>query len=305
MSTAHVIRHQRTKQFRAVSTITAKHRWCLTGTPIQNKLDDLGALVQFLRVPLLETSTLFRYHIVSPVELGNTTGFSRLRQLLKSLCLRRTNHLLNLPEPVTLHNRLELSEIEGAQYANVSETFRQTIDRAVSGREVAKAYNGILKAILRLRLLCNHGTYDQSTEASSDVSPEYQDEALALLQQSDNAICAICACDVPSVGNLAHNDSGIFTVCRHLLCQDCVLEYEARLKEGRRGKKFQCPVCQNLISENFLTLKERGRRQMRSQLPASVASTVPSTCFDLNAGYSSKMTMLLKDIESHMHKDKR
>src|SRR2546421_4056904 len=95
---AHYIRHQSTKQFRAVSTISAKYRWCLTGTPIQNSLEDLGALIKFLQVPLLDTTPAFRYYIVSPIESGHPTGFLGFRLLLKSLCLRRTNDVLGFPQ---------------------------------------------------------------------------------------------------------------------------------------------------------------------------------------------------------------
>lgn len=277
----------------------------MTGTPIQNRLDDLGALVQFLRVPLLETSSQFRYYITSPIESGDALGFLRLRQLLKSLCLRRTNHLLQLPEPFTLSHRLDLSTGEDAQYASIGETYRQAIDKAVSGQEVPEAYNSVLKAILRLRLLCNHGTYELPAEASRSASPDDQDEALTLLQQSDGAICATCACDVSSVRRLNDDESGVFTVCGHLLCRECVQEYENRLREAKQGKKFQCPLCQELIGGNFLASKQKGRRQMKSKLSPSVGPQTVSISFNINSGYSSKLKMLLEDIESHMHKDKR
>ncbi|KAI9779018.1 MAG: hypothetical protein M1816_003778 [Peltula sp. TS41687] len=301
---AHAIRHRETKQFRAVTTISAKHRWCLTGTPIQNSLDDLGALVQFLQVPLLGTSSSFRSHIVSPIESGCSIGFSHLRQLLKSLCLRRTNHLLQLPGSVTHYYRLGLSGVEDAQYANIGETYRLAFDRAVSGHEITKASNGILQAILRLRLLCNHGTYDQSVQALNGTSPKDEDEALTLLQQSDSAICAICKFDVSSVGKISDGGSGVFTVCLHLLCPDCVVEYEACLKEARQGKKFQCPLCPNLIDSSFLVSKGKGKRQAGPRSVPSAALPASSTNFDFNAGHSSKFNMLLKDIEENMHKNK-
>eukprot|EP00920_Eleutheroschizon_duboscqi_P024808 GHVT01061521.1.p1 GENE.GHVT01061521.1~~GHVT01061521.1.p1 ORF type:complete len:354 (+),score=84.76 GHVT01061521.1:71-1063(+) len=47
---AHYIKNRHTRAFRAVVSLSAGRRWCLTGTPIQNSLNDLFALVAFLGV---------------------------------------------------------------------------------------------------------------------------------------------------------------------------------------------------------------------------------------------------------------
>ncbi|XDG06032.1 hypothetical protein ABKA04_005647 [Annulohypoxylon sp. FPYF3050] len=61
---AHEIRNRTTKQFQAIASISASHRWCLTGTPIQNSLDDLGALVSFLKNPRLTAAFLFLLAVI-------------------------------------------------------------------------------------------------------------------------------------------------------------------------------------------------------------------------------------------------
>ncbi|KAF2467496.1 uncharacterized protein BDR25DRAFT_374811 [Lindgomyces ingoldianus] len=116
---AHSIRHQQTKQFRAVVALSAKYRWCLTGTPIQNELNDLGALVRFLRVPHLEGLSDFYSHIAGPVEKRNAEGLQRLGNLLRY--------------------------------------HRQAIDLAIERGNLSDASSGLFRAILRLRLFCNSG----------------------------------------------------------------------------------------------------------------------------------------------------
>ncbi|KAH8687414.1 SNF2 family N-terminal domain-containing protein [Tricladium varicosporioides] len=298
---AHEIRHQNTLQFRAVSTMSSKIRWCLSGTPIQNSLKDLEALVKFLRVPLLETASIFRKYIISPIELGSSCGFHRLRLLLRSLCLRRTNKILQLSEPITRLYQLNLTGAEDAAYASIGETYRQEIDRAVSGRKTAEAYNGILQALLRLRLLCNHGTYEQLPQKIGSVLPSDPEEALEFLQQSDGASCAYCSCDVTVVGKPNDPQSAQLTVCSHLLCSECLPQYESDLKETIIGKKAQCPLCDNMIVGNFIAMNEK-----MGPKNAPVWATPPGslTPFGLNGGYSTKLSTLLQDVESQEESEK-
>jgi SWI/SNF-related matrix-associated actin-dependent regulator of chromatin subfamily A3 len=154
---AHVIRNSSTKQFRAIRAIPTQIRWCLTGTPIQNSLEDLGALVKFLRVPILEDTPTFRKHIINPVHLSTSGRFKNLQRLLESLCLRRTKGLLGLPEPITVTTVLELSLTEKETYLEFSGNCKRAIDRAVSGHSMKKANQHVIQALLGMRLFCNHG----------------------------------------------------------------------------------------------------------------------------------------------------
>lgn len=221
MIPAYSIRHQNTKQFRAITTLSAPYRWCLTGTPIQNTLFDLGALIRFLRVPLLENTSTFRDLIVKPIESGTAGGFDNLRTLLKSICLRRTKDLLNFPRLEEINHKLELSSAEKEMYHNIAEVSKQTIDDIISGRKAIEEYSGILQTIMRLRLLCNHGTFDNMFQKSGITDIPDSEETLGLLQQADNAICAICSCDITSVNNPEGLNPDHFTACSHLLCDGC------------------------------------------------------------------------------------
>jgi SWI/SNF-related matrix-associated actin-dependent regulator of chromatin subfamily A3 len=124
-------------------------------------LEDLGALIKFLRVPQLDSNSSFRHHIVRPIESGDPTGFLNLRLLLGSVSLRRSKDILHLPESELIEYKLDLSPAEDMEYHRIGELSRQVIDDVISGSEPANASRGILEAILQLRILCNHGTFEQ------------------------------------------------------------------------------------------------------------------------------------------------
>src|SRR5271155_3670755 len=105
-----------TKLFKAIKKIRATFRWCLTGTPIQNSLEDLAALVNFIQSCPLDNLHKFKKYIISPLMKRSENGVDNLRLLLDSVCLRRTKQLLNLPEVVYKPRLLTFSAREKKQY---------------------------------------------------------------------------------------------------------------------------------------------------------------------------------------------
>lgn len=300
---AHEIRHQSTQQFQAITQIQAKHRWCLTGTPIQNSLDDLGALVRFLRVQFLEQPSAFRKNISKPVERGEPEGIFKLRGLLRAICLRRTNDILHLPQPKEKEYILDLSAEEDNEYRAIADCYREDVDRAVSSLNTTAAYNGILQAILRLRLLCNHGTYQGSSQKANSTSSPEQDEVLALLQQSDNAICAYCSCEVVSLGAQGRKSTGYghLTTCGHLVCADCFPQFEIELKDKMSVGTETCPICHECVKKG--TNLTRGKKRKRQN--SLKKHVLDESSFGSNAGLSTKLSALLEDIMAHINSDKR
>ena len=137
----------------------AEIRWCLTGTPIQNGLEDLGSLMAFLRLPLLEDFSTFREHIINPTTSQRSSGFANLRTLLRSICLRRTRELLGGPEPETEERGLDFRSTEAQSYKDIGQRCKQRIDLAINDNDIEDARNGMLDALYKLRVLCDIGTF--------------------------------------------------------------------------------------------------------------------------------------------------
>eukprot|EP00494_Astrolonche_serrata_P024484 UN24742 len=71
---AHIIRSRKTKMWRACTALTAERRWALTGTPVQNKLDDLFSLFAFLRLKPWTEYKYWKTIILNQIKPGNNTG---------------------------------------------------------------------------------------------------------------------------------------------------------------------------------------------------------------------------------------
>ena len=239
-------------------------------------------------MPLLDTPSSFRNAIVHPIETNCKQGFKNLHLLLKSICLRRTKDLLCLPEPIQVEYKLRLSSAEMTQYANVGEEFKQAIDAAVSCRNTTEAYQGILQALLRLRLLCNHGTIEPSANLRKGTTdPE---DMLAILQQSDKAICAYCHCQIRTITDF-EPQAGRFTECLHLLCVNCMAQYRDDCENGEEDNA-QCHIC---------GLRLKHTQPMAKSLPNAETENHMAAV----EGYSSKLTALTTDIEKNRFGTKR
>ncbi|RBA12654.1 hypothetical protein FPRO05_04104 [Fusarium proliferatum] len=193
-----------------VAALSAKHRWCLTGTPIQNSMEDLGALVSFLRVPVLENAPTFHKFITSPATSSSSKDrFKNLRTLLETICLRRTRDILPLKHPVTHVREVSLTNSERQEYNNLIQEGKTQLDMITSGYSKRKVSSVVLQSILKLRLFCNNGRSIDNQQFEITGLPSDPDEALAYLQQHDRNICAICSVTIYSIDNSDKTDGGV------------------------------------------------------------------------------------------------
>lgn len=104
---AHLIKDRSTKRFKAVCALDTHQRWCLTGTPIQNRIDDLSSLFPFLRRAPLDDPKQFDKRVTQPLSRGDSEGLCTLQKSLQSIMIRRTKEVLVLP----IRNDLEVEVV--------------------------------------------------------------------------------------------------------------------------------------------------------------------------------------------------
>lgn len=147
--------------------LASVRRWCLTGTPIQNSLNDLVALLGFLQFEPFSSHAIFHRHVLDPMTNETSNGGYRLKELLRTICVRRDERLLNLPEPRFEQVDVVLQEDERALYDGVTAQCGRDIDITVSSRTRVKKYAILFTAIMKLRRLCNLGTFARSPTTNS------------------------------------------------------------------------------------------------------------------------------------------
>ncbi|KAF3904701.1 hypothetical protein ABW21_db0209453 [Orbilia brochopaga] len=213
---AHIIRNHKTIQFQAVSTLNAESRWCISGTPIQNNLNDLQSLVSFLRVPSQDNyHYFFRDFIAALLKKRNGLGFENLRRLIQSICLRRRNCTLGLPDLTEELCHVELSLQEREQYRFLKEEAIKGHQIASKGDGYGTAYRTIPQYIVKRRILCNLG---MAFLQYKDIPAVYESEPFFEDVEAD---CAECQCNIGILGT----KKATLTICGHWICSDCLPNY--------------------------------------------------------------------------------
>ncbi|OOO13417.1 SNF2-related protein [Aspergillus oryzae] len=115
---AHMIRRRSTTFHRAVVELRAKSRWCLSGTPIQNSLGDLGSLLAFIQLKPFHDPRNFSHWIANPfgVRATKRKAIERLTHLLEAVCLRRTIERVDLPGQRSEIRLVQFTPEERAKY---------------------------------------------------------------------------------------------------------------------------------------------------------------------------------------------
>ncbi|KAH8164314.1 hypothetical protein CIB48_g3945 [Xylaria polymorpha] len=250
---AHMIREQATLQFKAICRLQANRRWAVTGTPVQNKLDDLAALLAFLRLKPFDEKGKFTQHITAPFKMCDPEIVPKLRVLVDSVTLRRLKDKIDLPPRIDQLVKLDFSPNERKLYQLFEQNAQDKVQVLAAGRERmvgGKVYIHILQSILRLRLICAHGrdllndtdlelvqgmTADSAIDIDSDdedtkpaVAEARSYEAFALMEETNNDLCISCkrrigSNDGADIASEREEDIiGHMTACFHLLCPDCV-----------------------------------------------------------------------------------
>ncbi|KAG9136076.1 hypothetical protein Leryth_003700 [Lithospermum erythrorhizon] len=296
---AHTIKNSKSQCAQAAYTLPSYSKWCLTGTPIQNSLEDLFSLLCFLHVEPWCNWAWWNKYIKKPYENGDQKGLKLIKAILRPLMLRRSKEtkdsegrpILVLPPTDIQILECEQSEAERDFYDALFRRSKVQFDQFVAQGKVLHNYANILELLLRLRQCCNHPFLVMSRSDNKEyadlnklarkfleTNPEnatqkgpskaYVEEVVEGIRKGENSECPIC---------MESPDDPVLTPCAHKMCRECLLT------SWRSPAMGYCPICRQLINKtDLITCPSQNRFRVD---------------IEKNWKESSKITKLMKCLE--------
>ncbi|MEU4313339.1 DEAD/DEAH box helicase [Nocardia sp. NPDC024068] len=151
------IKNSATRQARAARALPARHRLALTGTPVENRLEELRSILDFAVPRLLGSPQTFRARFAVPIERENDqNAVTRLRTVTSPFLLRRVKTdpavISDLPEKFEMTVRANLTVEQAALYQAVVEDM---LEKLRDAKGMARK-GAVLGALTRLKQVCNH-----------------------------------------------------------------------------------------------------------------------------------------------------
>jgi len=150
------IRNPDTQSAKAVRRLRSGARFALTGTPIENSIRDLWAIMDFALPGYLGKRDDFRDRYEAPVLAGDASALDRLRRRMAPYWLRRLKQEVakELPAKIEKIVRCELTPTQRDMYAAIQREGVRKVDEARQARSAGQARMTMLTALLRLRQTC-------------------------------------------------------------------------------------------------------------------------------------------------------
>lgn len=259
---AQCVKNVKTQSAQAVHGLRAMYRWCLSGTPMMNSVEELFSLICFLKIKPYCTWQHFKNHFGALFGKGGeytqTRAMNRLRTVLKAIMLRRKKDstiegkpILQLPPKTEQIVNVDLSQDERSFYNSLETKSRVIFNKYLREGSVGKNYTNILVLLLRLRQACCHPHLNLDVEDRALNSDEDMLQMVKGLNPSivtrikgmDAFECPICYDPIQS--------PCFFVPCGHDSCTSCLaslvdtsLTQSIQAGMGDAGDaNATCPVC--------------------------------------------------------------
>ncbi|BGP15209.1 hypothetical protein JCM10213_000839 [Rhodosporidiobolus nylandii] len=314
---AHNIKDRQSNTAKAAFALKAHFRWCLSGTPLQNRVGELYSLLRFVgadpyahyfckrcdckslhwlcnKGPCTECGHSGMQHVcwwntelLRPIQYGGaTTGegqiaFDKLGELLKRLMLRRTKveraDDLGLPPRIVNVRRDYFTEEEEELYQSLFKDVKRKFNTFADEGTVLNNYSNIFTLITRMRQMADHPDLVIKSKTAQPVQHAAADMPTEILT------CRLC---------LDEAEDAVKTSCRHIFCRECIRQYLETAIEHQP----ECPVCHLPVSidldQDAIEVDETGRQGFLSRIDPTKSRT------------STKIEALLEELSKTRREDR-
>jgi DNA repair protein RAD16 len=259
---AHSIKSRTTGVAKACFGLTANYKWCLSGTPVQNRIGEFFSLLRFLQVKpfacyfckacdceQLQWSqdkhgrcttcshtgfqhiSVFNKEILGPITEGRThtqrkAGLDKLRLITDHIMLRRMKQdhtsSMELPPKRITLHNEFFGEIEHDFSRSIMTNSTRKFDTYVSQGVMLNNYANIFGLIMQMRQVANH-----------------PDLILKKKMQAGFNVAVCSVCDEPA-------EDAIRSQCHHEFCRQCAKDYIQAFQDD--NKNVDCPRCHIALS---------------------------------------------------------
>lgn len=152
------IKNPSSKVTKAACLLQAKHRLCMSGTPLQNNTFDIFAQMNFLNPGMLGSLEFFRQEFAVPIDkFGEQDRKEHLRKLLYPFILRRTKEQVakDLPDKTETILFCEMEDEQRKVYEAYRNDYRDKILGTIETQGIQRSQLTILQGLMKLRQICD------------------------------------------------------------------------------------------------------------------------------------------------------
>ena len=183
------IKNPASKVTKAACLLTAKHRLCMSGTPLQNNTFDIYAQMNFLNPGMLGSIEFFRQEFAIPIDkIGEADRKEHLRRLLYPFILRRTKEQVakDLPEKQEMILWCEMQDEQRKIYDAYRNDYRDKILGTIKDQGIGRSQFTILQGLMKLRQICDSPAILNEDEVFENHSIKIEELAREITEDMSN-----------------------------------------------------------------------------------------------------------------------
>ena len=165
------IKNPSSKSFKAVKQLKSKYKLILSGTPVENTVNDLWTQMSFINPGLLGSQTYFQTDFVQPIEKKkDEERAQKLQVLIKPFVMRRTKEQVASELPPKTENLFysEMTTEQADFYEKTKSEYRNELLQSLENGTFSKSPIQMLQGLTKLRQIANHPAM---------IDPDYEGES--------------------------------------------------------------------------------------------------------------------------------